>query len=92
MPPAQRHRLDKIVSPNWRPPAGLAERKPGMPWSDWIWHWLVSLGGLALVAGGVAWVGFMPVFRRVGFLLIGLGFVVFVLGFPSQAQRNGYRE
>ena len=80
------------MSPNWRPPAGLAERKPGMPWSDRLWHWLVSLGGLALVAGGVACVAFSPVGKRLGFVLIAVGFVVFVLGFPSQAQRNGYRE
>jgi hypothetical protein len=92
MPPEQRHRLDKNVSPNWRPPTGLEGRKPGMPWSDWLWHWFVSAGGLALVAGGVAWVAFLPVGRRVGFLMIGIGFVVFIIGFPSQAQRNGYRE
>ena len=91
MQPEQRHRLDKNVSPNWRTPVGLAERKPGMPWSDRLGHWLVSLGGLALVAAGVAWVAFVPFVRRFGFLLIGLGFAVFVLGFPSQAQRNGYR-
>ena len=84
--------LDRNVSPNWRPPAGLAGRKPGMPWSDRLWHWLVSLGGLALVGGGVAWVAFVPVGKRMGVLAIAFGFVVFVLGFPSQAQRNGYRE
>ena len=63
-----------------------------MPWSDRLWHWLVSLGGLAVTAGGVAWVAFLPVGKRLGVLLICVGFVVFVLGFPSQAQRNGYRE
>ena len=92
MPPEQRHHLDKNVSPNWRPPAGLADRKPGMPWSDRLWHWLVSLGGLAIVAGGVAWVAFVPVAKRLGVLLIAVGFAAFILGFPSQAQRNGYRE
>ena len=92
MPSGQRHHLDKNVSPNWRPPAGLADRKPGMPWSDRLWHWLVSLGGLSLVAAGVAWVAFVPVGKRIGFVAITSGFVVFILGFPSQAQRNGYRE
>jgi hypothetical protein len=92
MPPESRHRLDKNVSPNWRPPAGLAERPPGMAWSDRIWHWLVSLGGLAIVAAGVAWVAYLPVGKRVGLVLIIGGFVVFFIGFPSQAQRNGYRE
>ena len=58
MPPDARHRLDKNVSPNWRPPAGLADRKPGMPWSDRLWHLLVSLGGLWMVAFGVAVMAF----------------------------------
>jgi hypothetical protein len=92
MPPQQRHPLDKKVSPNWRSPAGLADRKPGMLWSDRLWHWFVSLGGLAIVGGGAAWVAFAPIGRRLGILLIALGFAVFILGFPSEAQRNGYRE
>src|SRR3954453_22572942 len=92
MPPEQRHHLDKNVSPNWRPPAGLADRKPGMPWADRLWHWLISLGGLAILAGGVAWGAFVPLGKKLGLLLIAVGFAVFVLGFPSQAQRNGYRE
>jgi len=37
-------------------------------------------------------VAFVPVAKRVGLVGIILGFVVFILGFPSQAQRNGYRE
>jgi hypothetical protein len=87
----QRHPLDKKVSPNWKPPAGLAERKPGMMWSDRIWHWLVSLAGLGIVGCGVAVVAYLHL-RRCGGLLVSIGFVVFFLGFPSQAQRNGYRE
>jgi hypothetical protein len=92
MPPEQRHHLDKNVSPNWRPPAGLANREPGMPLSDRIWHWLVSLGGLAILGGGVAWVAFVPVGKKLGILLIAVGVATFALGFPSPAQRNGYRE
>jgi len=92
MPPEPRHNLDKNVPPNWRPPAGLADRKSGMPWSDRLWHWLVSLGGLAIVAAGVTWAAFVPMGKRLGILLIAVGVVIFALGFPSQAQRNGYRE
>lgn len=87
----KRHPLDKNVSPNWKPPAGLASRKPGMLWSDRIWHLLVSLGGLCVVALGVVLVAYLHLGRWGGWL-IGIGFVVFILGFPSQAQRNGYRE
>jgi hypothetical protein len=47
---------------------------------------------LAILAGGVAWVAFVPLGKKLGVLLIAVGFAVFVLGFPSQAQRNGYRE
>src|SRR3954453_13456056 len=92
MPPEQRHHLDKNVSPNWRPPAGLADRKPGMPWSDRLWHWLVSLGGLIVLGCGVAWVAYAPYFKRLGILPIVAGLVVFFLGLPSEAQRKGYRE
>ncbi len=63
-----------------------------MPLSDRIWHWLVSLGGLAIIGAGVAWMAFIPYPKKLGILLIAVGFVVFALGFPSQAQRNGYRE
>jgi len=89
--PEERHRLDKNVSPNWRPPAGLGDRKAGMLWSDRIWHWLVSLGGLCIMGAGVAMMAFMHL-GRWGGLVAGVGFIVFVLGFPSQAQRNGYRD
>jgi hypothetical protein len=92
MQPGQRHRLDKNVSPNWRPPAGLADRKPTMPWSDRVWHWLVSLDGLVIVACGVAWIAYAPYFKRLGISGIVVGMVVFFLGFSSEAQRKGYRE
>lgn len=91
MLPEQRHHLDKNVSPNWRPPAGLNDRKPGMMWSDRIWHWLVSLGGLCIVALGVAVMAYLRL-GKWGGLLVGVGLVTFILGFPSQAQRNGYRD
>jgi hypothetical protein len=91
MSPQPRHRLDKNVSPNWKPPSGLAHRKPGMPWSDRIWHWLVSLGGLCISVLGVVVIMCLGM-GRLGGLIVGLGFAVFLLGFPSQAQRNGYRE
>jgi hypothetical protein len=90
-PAGPRHPLDKNVPPNWRPPAGLADRKPRMPWSDRIWHWLVSLEGLCIVGCGVALMAYLHL-GRWGGLLIGVGFVLFLLGFPNQAQRNGYRE
>ena len=86
-----RTKLDKNVSPNWKPIPGLAERKPGMLWSDRIWHWLVSLGGLAITGLGVLVMACIHM-GRFGGLLVGLGFAVFILGFPSQAQRTGYRE
>jgi hypothetical protein len=91
MSPGQRHPLDKNVSPNWKPPAGLAQRKSGMAWSDRLWHWLVSLGGLCIVACGVAVMAYLRR-GRIGGILIAVGFGVFVVGFPSEAQRRGYRE
>jgi hypothetical protein len=91
MPPKQRHPLDKNVSPNWRPPAGLADRKPGMMWSDRIWHWLVSIVGLCIIALGVAVMAYFHL-GKLGGLIVGLGPATFFLGAPSQAQRNGYRE
>ena len=47
-----------------------------------IWHWLVSLGGLCVAASGVAVMAYLGLGRRGG-LLVGVGFVMFVLGFPS---------
>jgi uncharacterized membrane protein YccC len=62
-----------------------------MAWSDRLWHWLVSLGGLCIVACGVFVVAYLRL-GRWGGALVGLGFAIFVVGFPSEAQRNGYRE
>jgi hypothetical protein len=87
----ERTKFDANVSPNWKSPAVQA-RKAGMPLSDKIWHWLVSLGGLAVIALGVAWMAFIPYFKKIGVLLIAGGIAVFFLGFPSQAERNGYRS
>ena|SRR5258708_4600087 len=87
----QRSKYDKNVSPNWKPVAGLSTRKPGMMWSDRIWHWLVSLGGIAIAGCGVAVMAYLHL-GRTGGLIVGLGIGVFLFGFPSQAQRNGYRE
>jgi hypothetical protein len=91
MSPEKRHPLDKNVSPNWKPPTGLGDRKPGMHWSDRLWHLMVSLGGICIAICGGAGIAYFRL-GRLGGLLIGVGFVVFLLGFPSQAQRNGYRE
>jgi len=91
MSPQRQHPLDKKVSPNWKPPASLAERKPGMLLSDRIWHWLVSLAGLGIVGCGVAVMAFLHL-GRWGGLVAGVGLAVFITGFPSQAQHNGYRE
>jgi hypothetical protein len=91
MPPDPTSKLDQNVSPNWRPVAGLADRKPGMAFSDRLWYWLVSLGGLAMIAAGVAVLAYLHL-KHAGGWLVGVGFVVFVLGSPSQAARNGYRS
>ena len=82
---------DPKVLPNWKPVEGLADRKPGLAWSDRIWHWLVSLGGLCLIAAGVAVIAYLHL-ARWGGGLVGIGFVVLFLGTPSQAARNGYRS
>jgi hypothetical protein len=90
MIPRRNSHLDQKVSRNWRLVAALADRKPGMAWSDRLWYWLVSLGGLAIVAVGVCVIAFLHIAE--GGLMIGWGLAVFILGWPSQAARNGYRE
>lgn len=90
-PPPKRHPLDKHVSKNWRPPTSPAGQKPGMLFSDRLWHWLVALGGISVAAGGLAVCAFAHL-GKVGGLLIGAGLAIFILAGPSQAQRNGYRE
>jgi hypothetical protein len=87
----ERSNLDKNVPPDWKPVAALEQRKTGITWSDRIWYWLVSLGGLAMIGAGVAVMAYVHS-GKVGGLLIGIGFVVFALGSPSQAARNGYRS
>ena len=91
MSPERRRQLDKNVSPDWRPVAGLEERKAGMAWSDRVWHWLVSLAGLCVIGVGVAVMAFTHRGHAGGWV-VGVGFAIFLAGFPSQAQRNGYRE
>ena len=81
---------DKNVSPNWRPVRGLEQRRRGMPWSDRLYHWLVSLAGLAIIGAGVATIAYLHL-GKIGGAMIGVGFVTFILGTPSQAARNGYR-
>ena len=83
--------VNKNVPPNWKPVAALADRKPGMAWSDRIWYWLVSLGGLALVGVGVAWFAWWPG-KRLAAVAICIGLVIFFLGSPGMAARNGYRS
>jgi Flp pilus assembly protein TadB len=92
MPQQPRHPLDKNVSSTWKAPAGNPDQKPGMLWSDRIWHWLVSLGGVCIVGVGVLWLAFVPYIRRFGAVVIAVGLAIFILGFPSEAQRKGYRE
>ncbi len=88
---APRHKVDRHVSPNWKPVESLRRRGTGLAWSDRVWYWLVSLGGLAMIGAGVAVIGYFRL-AKLGGWLIGIGFVVFILGSPSQAARNGYRS
>ena len=62
-----------------------------MTFSDRLWHWLISLGGLAVTGFGLI---VMKVLHsgKLGGIFVGVGIVIFFVGFPSQAQRNGYRE
>jgi hypothetical protein len=90
MPHGRPSNVDKNVSPNWKPVAALEGRKSRITWSDRVWYWLVSLGGLAIIAVGVAIMAYLGL-AKIGGTLIGVGFVVFVLGAPGQAARNGYR-
>jgi len=94
MPLPQRSPLDKKVSPKWKPVAELEKRKPGMMWSDRVWHWLVTLAGVVIAACGVAVIAFVHVqgAAKIGGGLFGVGVVLFFLGTPSQARRNGYRD
>ena len=89
--PEQRSNLDRNVSQSWKPVAGLEIRKPGIGVSDRIWYWLVSLGGIALAAVGIALVAYTGM-GKWGGLLIGVGLVVFALSPPTQAARKGYRS
>jgi hypothetical protein len=89
MPPNKRHPLDKNVSPSWKPVPSLQARKPGMDWSDRLYHGLKSLAGLAIMGCGVVVMAYLGM-GKLGGGLIGAGFVTFILGFPSQAERNGY--
>lgn len=90
VPPDQRTKFDKNVSPNWKPVAALEERKSAIHWSDRIWYWLVSLGGLAIMAVGGAMMWYLDLFKT-GAWIMGLGFVVFaIFGTPSSSARNGY--
>jgi hypothetical protein len=82
---------DQHVSPNWKPVAALAERRPGLHWTDWLFHALVCLGGLAVMAVGGLAVVFVGL-AKIGGLVCAAGFVMFALGFPSDAQLRGYRE
>jgi hypothetical protein len=91
MPQQKRHTLDKNVAANWEPVRGLEHRRAGMTFSDRLWHWLVSLAGMAVAGFGVVVMAVLH-FGRIGGVFVGVGIAIFFLGFPSQAQRNGYRE
>ena len=84
-------KYDQKVPPNWKPVETLAQRKCGMDWSDRFWYWLLSLAGLGMIAAGVAIAAYLH-FAKISGLLIASGLVVFFLGSPSQAARNGYRS
>lgn len=75
---------DKKASPNWR------NRQAGMSFSDRIYYWLVTLGGVALIALGIG-VCWLLRSGRLGSLIIGIGFALFIFGGPDQSARNGYR-
>jgi hypothetical protein len=82
--------LDKNVAPNWKPVETLDKRRPGMMFSDRVFYWLISLGGIALAAAGVGVIWLTH--HRIGLLLIAFGIAVFIFGGPSQSARNGYRN
>jgi hypothetical protein len=82
--------LDKNVSKHWKPVEALDRRPRGMVWSDRIWYWFVSLGGLALIAAGICVFYFLHL-SKIGSVMIGCGLVTFAMG-PSHAARNGYRS
>jgi hypothetical protein len=79
--------LDKNVSSNWRPVAGLKKHPGRMMFSDRLWYWFLSLGGLAMTAAGI-WVCSFG-FKKGLYLVVG-GIAIFAIG-PTQAARNGYR-
>jgi hypothetical protein len=83
--------LNKNVPKHWKPVAALADRKSRMAWSDRIWYWMVSIGGLMLIGVGVAWFAWWPG-KRLASVAIGVGLVAFFLGSPGMAARNGYRH
>jgi hypothetical protein len=79
--------LDKNVSANWRPIAGLENRPSRMMFSDRLWYWLLSLAGIAVTAAGIAVCSFG--FKKGLYLIVG-GIALFAIG-PTQAARKGYR-
>ena len=89
--PVQRTKFDKNVSPNWRPVQNLAKQPTGMTFSVRLRYWLISLAGLLLVALGVAAMA-LSHRGRSGGALVGFGLIVFMLGTPSRAVRNGYNN
>ena len=84
-------RYDRNVSKNWKPVAGLEARKPGMAFSDRLFHWLLALVGLATIAAGVGLL-WLTRLAKVGSLVIAFGLVLLFVSGPSQGQRNGYRS
>lgn len=80
------------IPPGWQPPPEAEQRPPRMDLSDRLHFWLITVGGLALMAFGVFLMWLLR-FTSVGGVFVGLGFFLFAFcGSPSQASRNGYRE
>ena len=87
--PKPHPKLDGNVPKNWKPVEALEKRPSRMGLSDRLFHWLLTLGGIAIAAGvGTIWLG---ISGKLGGLMIGVGLAVFALSTPSMAQRNGYR-
>ena len=57
-------------------------------WSE-LPPWLRLGTALGLMVGGALVAYFVSV--RAGFVMLGVGFILFLMGGPTKAEKNGYR-